>query len=83
MSLYKRVNETTHCEIGYNKLYTSTVIDMLDDAKESFPIKPSILKILIDRLERGEKIGELHVLDENQVFEWFVKNFIIEIRGKE
>ena len=83
MSLYKRVNETTHCETGFNKLYTETVIDMLNDAKESFPIKPRILKILVDRIERGDKIGELHVLDENQIVEWFIKNFVIDFISKQ
>lgn len=37
-----------------------------------FPIRVDVLKNIESRLEKGEHIGKLYVLDENKVVEWFI-----------
>jgi len=79
---FDKVEESTHCETGFSKLYTDTVLEMLIDAKESFPIGKRSLKILTEQMQRGKKIGKLYGFNTNEMVEWFIKNFVSDIPDK-
>jgi hypothetical protein len=34
--LFERIEETTHCETGFEKVYTSTMIDLINEAKRDY-----------------------------------------------
>jgi hypothetical protein len=67
--LYERINEIEHFETGYSKLYTYSVIDMLNEAKKDFPKQP---QGIIDGMPRIRRISKPKTKDYEQ---WFNKYF--------
>ena len=55
--------------------------EVLDQARNSFPLNPKIksshLESIAKRLEKGEKLGEMHgfVSSEQELVKWFITNF--------
>jgi hypothetical protein len=67
--LYERINEIEHFETGYSKLYTYSVIDMLNEAKKDIP-----KTIPIELINFGDK-AITYSSDVNEWIKWAIKWF--------
>lgn len=70
--LFERLNDITHCETGFDKCYTSSVVDMLNDAKEDFPNLKSVEKKLTPEMIKYHRDREhaLYMLLALERGEW-------------